>query len=176
MAQKIAEPRQLIIQDSRFKSIYLIIYRHQSYKLTEQCENKSNISWWVSVWRPSLRPNGRYDKGHRRMFVSARRIMVSKYDNNKNNNNTNNNNNKISGHRPRLVNEHTPKRSIFFSVAIVMLLCLANMHQRRVARTRARPSRKSGKRKSKHDMVRGMALNQPFTCMMLSHCNYISMA
>ena len=26
----------------------------QSYKLTEQCENKSNISWWVHVWRPSL--------------------------------------------------------------------------------------------------------------------------
>ena len=59
--------------------------RHQSYKSTEQCENKSNISWWVHVWRPSLRPYGRYHKGHQRMFGSTRRITVSRYDSNNNN-------------------------------------------------------------------------------------------
>ena len=39
----------------RFKiQKHLFDNAQQSYKLTEQCENKSNISWWVHVWRPSL--------------------------------------------------------------------------------------------------------------------------
>ena len=55
-------------KDSRFKSIYSTMYRHQSYKSTEQCEkkNESNIFWWVHVWRPSLRPYGHYHKGHQK--------------------------------------------------------------------------------------------------------------
>ena len=68
---------QFKLYDPRFKSIYSIMYRHQSYKSTEQCENKSNISW-VHVL---LRPYDRYRKGLQRMFISAGRIMVSKYDN-----------------------------------------------------------------------------------------------
>ena len=75
-------------QDSRFKSIYSTMYRHQSYKTTEQCEKTNqNISWWVHVWRPSLRPYGRYHKGHQKMFGSTGRIKVSRYDSNNNNNN-----------------------------------------------------------------------------------------
>ena len=73
----------ILLHDSRFKSIYSTMYRHQSYKSTEQCEkNKSNISWWVHVWRPSLRPYGRYHKGHQRVFGSTGRIKVSRYDSN----------------------------------------------------------------------------------------------
>ena len=56
-------PLPSIDSESRFKSIYSTMYRHQSYKSTEQCENKSNIFWWVHVWRPLLRPFGRYHKG-----------------------------------------------------------------------------------------------------------------
>ena len=56
----------------RFKSIYSTMYRHQSYKTTEQCEKTNqNIFWWVHVWRPSLRPYGRYHKGHQKMFGST---------------------------------------------------------------------------------------------------------
>ena len=74
------------IQDSRFKSIYSTMYRHQSYKTMEQCEKTNqNISWWVHVWRPSLRPFGRYHKGHQKMFGSTGRIKVSRYDSNNNN-------------------------------------------------------------------------------------------
>ena len=73
------------IQDSRFKSIYSTMYRHQSYKTMEQCEKTNqNISWWVHVWRPSLRPYGRYHKGHQKMFGSTGRIKVSRYDSNNN--------------------------------------------------------------------------------------------
>ena len=72
--------------DSRFKSIYSTMYRHQSYKTMEQCEKTNqNNSWWVHVWRPSLRPYGRYHKGHQKMFGSTGRIKVSRYDSNNNN-------------------------------------------------------------------------------------------
>ena len=65
------------IQDSRFKSIYSTMYRHQSYKTMEQCEKTNqNISWWVHVWRPSLRPYGRYHKGHQKIFGSTGRISA----------------------------------------------------------------------------------------------------
>ena len=74
--------RQTTIQDSRCKSICSIMYRHQSYKLTEQCENKSNISCWVHVLRPSLTPYGRYHWSHQKTFVSTMCIVVSKHDNN----------------------------------------------------------------------------------------------
>ena len=78
-------PFNFKIQDSRFKSIYSTMYRHQSYKTMEQCEKTNqNISWWVHVWRPSLRPYGRYHKGHQKMFGSTGRIKVSRYDSNNN--------------------------------------------------------------------------------------------
>ena len=50
-------------------------------------KTNQNISWWVHVWRPSLRPYGRYHKGHQKMFGSTMRIKVSRYDSNNNNNN-----------------------------------------------------------------------------------------
>ena len=43
--------RRRMTQDSRFKSIYSTMYRHQSYKSTEQCENKSNISFIIMATR-----------------------------------------------------------------------------------------------------------------------------
>ena len=61
------ERHDIKIQYSRFKSIYSTMYRHQSYKSMEQYESKSNISWWVLVWRPSLRLYGRYHKGHQEL-------------------------------------------------------------------------------------------------------------
>ena len=41
----------------------------QSHKSTKSCD-KSNIAWWVHVWKPSLRPHGRYhsDAGRHNNF------------------------------------------------------------------------------------------------------------
>ena len=35
-------------------------------------KTNQNISWWVHVWRPSLRPYGRYHKGHQKMASNAK--------------------------------------------------------------------------------------------------------
>ena len=64
-------------KNSRFKRFKIIsspMYRHHSYKSMEQCQNKSNISWWV--WRTSLRPSGRYHKGHHRTLAVHRCAQV----------------------------------------------------------------------------------------------------
>ena len=53
------------------------IKQRNSVKKTNQ-----NISWWVHVWRPALRPYGRYHKGHQKMFGSTGRIKISRYNNN----------------------------------------------------------------------------------------------
>ena len=77
-------------QDSRFK-IQKHLFDNVQTSIIQingtMWKNESNISWWVHVWRPSLRPYGRYHKGHQRMFGSTGRIKVSRYDSNNNNNN-----------------------------------------------------------------------------------------
>ena len=74
--------------DSRFKDF--------SKAFIQQCTDinhtnqwlmwkQTNISWWVHVWRPLLRPYGRYHKCHQRMLGSTGRIKVSRYASNNNN-------------------------------------------------------------------------------------------
>ena len=69
-----------VTQDSRFKIQKHLIDNVQTSIIQikgTMWKNESNISWWVHVWRPSLRPYGRYHKGHQRMFGSTGRIKVS---------------------------------------------------------------------------------------------------
>ena len=50
------------LQDSRFKSIYSTMYRHQSYKSTEQCEKKTN-QIFLDEYMSSKRFVGKYPNG-----------------------------------------------------------------------------------------------------------------
>ena len=53
---------------------------------TNQRNNVKTIKYLLmcTYLGPSLRPYGHYHKDHQRMFVSTRRIVVSKYDSNDN--------------------------------------------------------------------------------------------